>query len=268
MCAIELARAMLRRAVARHGGAGAERYALGPRWGSAAAAWCIWRLSWSMLAGRRAGRPARAPPRGQLAPERIDGPPATLLLDADGAFAGGQWARHAGVPALTARAARMFCAPAGAAGWPILAWRRARIWCCSAPAMWARPSCACWASCRAPSRGWTNAKTCSRPRARQRRIEATDMPEAAVASAAGASYLVMTHSHALDQRLCEAILAREDVGWFGLIGSQTKRVQFERRMAARGLPQNASPAWSARSACPASPANSLPPSPPPCAPNC
>jgi xanthine dehydrogenase accessory factor len=70
-------------------------------------------------------------------------------------------------------------------------------------------------------------------------MEATHMPEAAVADApAGASYLVMTHSHALDQRLCEAILAREDAGWFGLIGSHTKRVQFERRMAARGLPQD------------------------------
>jgi xanthine dehydrogenase accessory factor len=70
-------------------------------------------------------------------------------------------------------------------------------------------------------------------------IEATDMPEALVAGApADASYLVMTHSHALDQRLCEAILARADVGWFGLIGSKTKRVQFERRMAARGLPQD------------------------------
>ncbi|MYM39030.1 xanthine dehydrogenase accessory protein XdhC [Duganella qianjiadongensis] len=69
------------------------------------------------------------------------------------------------------------------------------------------------------------------------RIEATDTPEALVASApAGASYLVLTHSHALDQRLSEAIVARAEVGWFGLIGSQTKRVQFERRMAARGLP--------------------------------
>jgi xanthine dehydrogenase accessory factor len=117
--------------------------------------------------------------------------------------------------------------------------------------------------------GWTNAKTCSRPRARQRQHRSDrHAGSCGGQSAAGASYLVMTHSHALDQRLCEAILAREDVGWFGLIGSQTKRVQFERRMAARGLPQNASPAWSARSACPASPANSLPPSPPPCAPNC
>ncbi|GGY20446.1 xanthine dehydrogenase accessory protein XdhC [Massilia dura] len=68
-------------------------------------------------------------------------------------------------------------------------------------------------------------------------IEATDTPEAVVASAPpGASYLVLTHSHALDERLCAAILARETVGWFGLIGSKTKRVLFERRLAARGFP--------------------------------
>lgn len=69
-------------------------------------------------------------------------------------------------------------------------------------------------------------------------VEATDTPEALVARApAGASYLVLTHSHALDQRLSEAILARPHVGWFGLIGSATKRVQFERRLAARGIAQ-------------------------------
>lgn len=63
----------------------------------------------------------------------------------------------------------------------------------------------------------------------------SDAPEEAVALApAGASYLVMTHSHALDQRLAEAIMARDGVGWFGLIGSNTKRTQFERRLLARG----------------------------------
>jgi xanthine dehydrogenase accessory factor len=67
-------------------------------------------------------------------------------------------------------------------------------------------------------------------------IEATDTPEALVAGAPpGASFLVMTHSHALDQRLAEAILARPDVLWFGLIGSTTKRRQFEHRLRARGI---------------------------------
>jgi xanthine dehydrogenase accessory factor len=66
-------------------------------------------------------------------------------------------------------------------------------------------------------------------------VEATDTPEALVAAAPpGAAYLVMTHNHALDQRLTEAILAREQVGWFGLIGSRTKRAQFEHRLRARG----------------------------------
>ncbi len=65
--------------------------------------------------------------------------------------------------------------------------------------------------------------------------EASDTPEALVEQApAGASFLVMTHSHALDLRLTEAIMARADVGWFGLIGSQTKRRQFEHRLRARG----------------------------------
>ncbi|QRX84077.1 xanthine dehydrogenase accessory protein XdhC [Glaciimonas sp. PAMC28666] len=67
-------------------------------------------------------------------------------------------------------------------------------------------------------------------------VEATDVPEAMVASApAGASFLVMTHNHALDQRLSELILQREDVAWFGLIGSKTKRMQFEHRLAERGI---------------------------------
>lgn len=69
------------------------------------------------------------------------------------------------------------------------------------------------------------------------KIEATDIPEALVDGAPEAtSFLVMTHSHALDLRLSECILRRADVGWFGLIGSKTKRMQFERRLHERGIP--------------------------------
>jgi len=68
-------------------------------------------------------------------------------------------------------------------------------------------------------------------------VVVSDAPEAEVAAApAGAYFLVMTHSHALDQTVAEAILARADFAYFGLIGSLTKRRQFERRMAARGIP--------------------------------
>lgn len=67
-------------------------------------------------------------------------------------------------------------------------------------------------------------------------VELTDTPETLVAAAPDdASYLVTTHSHALDQALAEAILRRERIGWFGLIGSATKRVQFERRLQQRGI---------------------------------
>lgn len=70
--------------------------------------------------------------------------------------------------------------------------------------------------------------------------EATDTPEAIVESAApGTSFLVMTHSHALDLRLCHAILSRPGpaalTDWFGLIGSGTKRAQFEARLRERGV---------------------------------
>lgn len=68
-------------------------------------------------------------------------------------------------------------------------------------------------------------------------VEATDVPEAAIAEARPHSYfLVMTHSHALDQRLCEHIFLRDDFAYFGLIGSQTKRRQFEHRLRERGVP--------------------------------
>jgi xanthine dehydrogenase accessory factor len=52
---------------------------------------------------------------------------------------------------------------------------------------------------------------------------------------AGAFYLVMTHEHALDLRITEAILRRGDFAYCGLIGSKSKRAAFERRLAARGI---------------------------------
>lgn len=62
----------------------------------------------------------------------------------------------------------------------------------------------------------------------------------------GAQVLVLTHSHALDLALAEALLRRGDFASFGLIGSATKRVRFERRLAERGL----APEAIARMACP------------------
>ncbi|WP_288492615.1 xanthine dehydrogenase accessory protein XdhC [uncultured Pseudomonas sp.] len=51
---------------------------------------------------------------------------------------------------------------------------------------------------------------------------------------AGAYYIVMTHNHPLDLELTDAILARGDHGYFGLIGSRTKWAKFRHRLAVRG----------------------------------
>ena len=67
-------------------------------------------------------------------------------------------------------------------------------------------------------------------------VEATDTPDAIIdAAPAGAYFLVMTHNHALDFSLTERIMRRRDSAYFGLIGSKTKRVKFERRLIDRGI---------------------------------
>lgn len=64
----------------------------------------------------------------------------------------------------------------------------------------------------------------------------SDCPDEMVDKAApGAWFLVMTHSHPLDLAICERILRRHDFAYFGLIGSLSKRRQFERRLIARGV---------------------------------
>jgi len=78
-------------------------------------------------------------------------------------------------------------------------------------------------------------------------IDANDAPDEAVDEAEPASYfIVMTHNHARDLALAERILRRGDFAFFGMIGSQTKRRQFEHRLAARGI----DPALIARMHCP------------------
>jgi len=78
-------------------------------------------------------------------------------------------------------------------------------------------------------------------------MEVSDTPVAEVQAARpGACYLVMTHSHALDLSLAEAILRRGDFRYFGLIGSLAKRRRFERRLEMHGIP----PEGLARMTCP------------------
>jgi xanthine dehydrogenase accessory factor len=82
--------------------------------------------------------------------------------------------------------------------------------------------------------------------AHTRRI-AVDAVEAEVRAAPrGAFYLVLTHRHDLDLRIAEAILRRGDFGFFGLIGSATKRARFIHRFEAMGIAHDAI----ARMTCP------------------
>jgi xanthine dehydrogenase accessory factor len=57
------------------------------------------------------------------------------------------------------------------------------------------------------------------------------------AAPAGAAHLVLTHSHALDSMICAAALQRGDFAYLGLIGSRTKRAQFERAFRDLGIAQ-------------------------------
>ena len=62
------------------------------------------------------------------------------------------------------------------------------------------------------------------------------MPELAVEEAGpGAYFLVMTHSHPLDQAICEAVLRREDFAFLGLIGSDTKAARFRKSLERSGI---------------------------------
>jgi xanthine dehydrogenase accessory protein XdhC len=58
------------------------------------------------------------------------------------------------------------------------------------------------------------------------------------AAPAGAAYLVLTHSHALDSMVCAAVLQRGDFAYLGLIGSRTKRARFERGFRDLDIPED------------------------------
>jgi len=53
---------------------------------------------------------------------------------------------------------------------------------------------------------------------------------------AGAMVLVMTHSHALDLDIVERALRRSDLGFVGLIGSETKAAKFRAQLLRKNVP--------------------------------
>ena len=68
------------------------------------------------------------------------------------------------------------------------------------------------------------------------RVIESDAPDSEVRHIpAGADALVLTHSHALDLEICLELLKRDDLAYYGLIGSATKAAIFNKRFAARGF---------------------------------
>ncbi len=67
----------------------------------------------------------------------------------------------------------------------------------------------------------------------------SERPELEVAAMpAGTYYLVMTHSHPMDQEIVQQVLGRDDFGYCGLIGSISKRRRFEKRLLKLGMAQS------------------------------
>ncbi|MCC2095822.1 MAG: xanthine dehydrogenase accessory protein XdhC [Hyphomicrobiales bacterium] len=70
-------------------------------------------------------------------------------------------------------------------------------------------------------------------------VPARQPEKIAAAAPANAFHLVLTYSHALDFDICRTLLASGAFGFLGLIGSQTKRTRFLRRLAASGIATHA-----------------------------
>ncbi len=227
MKAIETARAMLQDGRARH----FERYALGPSLGQCCGG--VVHLAFELLDAAQAALVAARPQEDTWRACAIDGAPDWALCDADGRHLAGspvpRFARDRGAYVLQEPDGRRWMID------PVLAPRAHLVLFGAGHVGAAIVRALAHLPCNVT---WVDERDDMFPERVPRNVtvEATDMPEALVdAAPAGASYLVMTHSHALDQRLTEAIMARADVGWFGLIGSKTKRRQFEHRLRARAV---------------------------------
>jgi xanthine dehydrogenase accessory factor len=69
-------------------------------------------------------------------------------------------------------------------------------------------------------------------------IETAEPAREVAAMPPGSFYLIMTHSHPLDQEICAQVLQRGDFAYCGLIGSHSKRRRFERKLKKIGLSEN------------------------------
>lgn len=66
-------------------------------------------------------------------------------------------------------------------------------------------------------------------------VESADPAREVLAMPPASWFLIMTHSHPVDQEICTQVLTREDFAYCGLIGSLSKRRRFERLMKRQGI---------------------------------
>ena len=85
---------------------------------------------------------------------------------------------------------------------------------------------------------WVDGRPDAFPKAMPQNTTAVraEKPASLIAEAPGGAFvLIMTHSHPIDLELCRAALARSDLTYVGLIGSDTKRARFLKRLAESGV---------------------------------
>ena len=68
-----------------------------------------------------------------------------------------------------------------------------------------------------------------------RNVESAEPALEVAAIPAGGFCLIMTHSHAIDFDIVKRALKRDDLAYVGLIGSESKRRRFVKRLGAEGL---------------------------------
>lgn len=78
------------------------------------------------------------------------------------------------------------------------------------------------------------------PKSPPYRLVCVDEPEAEIDTLPrGCAIVVMTHSHALDQRILERVLRFDHFAYIGLIGSDRKWIRFQKRLNQKGFSEEA-----------------------------
>jgi xanthine dehydrogenase accessory factor len=66
-------------------------------------------------------------------------------------------------------------------------------------------------------------------------VKCADLPGEVSQAPSDTTFVVMTHSHDLDEEICHAVLERGDFAFLGMIGSVSKRRRFAHRLGKRGI---------------------------------